>query len=216
MDPNYTKRPKLKSRFDRALRYASDVHRTQIREGSNVPYVAHLLGVAALVLEEGGDEDQAIAALLHDAVEDQGGRRRLADIRRRFGKRVARIVEACSDSDTIPKPPWRERKERYLARIRHEPADVRRVSLADKLYNARSILTDYRRVREKIWKRFTGRKAGTLWYYRELVKAFREVGPHLMAEELGRVVTQLERLASRRPAKRQSSPRRRRSAGQDE
>ena len=213
MDPSHTNKPILKSKFDKALKYASDVHRTQIRGGSNVPYVAHLLGVAALVLEEGGDEDEAIAALLHDAVEDQGGRRRLADIRRRFGKRVARIVEACSDSDTIPKPPWRERKERYLARIRHEPADVRRVSLADKLYNARSILADYRRVGDKVWKRFTGRKQGTLWYYRELVKAFREVGPHLMAEELGRVVTQLERLASRRPAKRRASPRRRPSAG---
>ncbi|MGH7351959.1 MAG: HD domain-containing protein [Candidatus Methylomirabilales bacterium] len=208
MDPTHTNTPKLKSTFDTALQYASDVHRRQIREGSNVPYVAHLLGVAALVLEEGGDEDEAIAALLHDAVEDQGGRRRLADIRRRFGERVARIVEACSDSDTIPKPPWRERKERYLARIRHQPADVRRVSLADKLYNARSILADYRRVGDKVWKRFTGRKQGTLWYYRELVKAFREVGPHLMAEELGRVVTQLERLAARRPAQRRSQGRR--------
>ena len=104
MDPSHTKRPQLKSKFDKALKYASKLHRTQIREGGKVPYVAHLLGVAALVLEEGGDEDEAIAALLHDAVEDQGGRRRLADIRRRFGKRVARIVEACSDSDTIPRP----------------------------------------------------------------------------------------------------------------
>ncbi len=213
MDPINTKRPKLKSRFDRALRYAAKLHRTQIREGGKVPYLAHLLGVAALVLEEGGDEDEAIAALLHDAVEDRGGRRRLEDIHRRFGERVARIVEACSDSDTIPKPPWGERKERYLARIRHEPADVRRVSLADKLYNARSILADYRRVGEKIWKRFTGRKAGTLWYYRELVKTFRETGPHFMAKELGRVVTELERLASGRPAKRRASPRRRRRAG---
>ncbi len=208
MDPSHTHTPKLKSRFDAALQYASDVHRRQIRGGSHVPYVAHLLGVAALVLEEGGDEDEAIAALLHDAVEDQGGRRRLADIRRRFGERVARIVEACSDSHTIPKPPWRERKEKYLARIRHEPADVRRVSLADKLYNARSILADYRHVGDTVWKRFTGGKQGTLWYYRELVKAFREVGPHLMAEELGRVVTQLERLAARRSAPRRSQGRR--------
>ena len=195
MDPSHTSKPKLTSRFDEALQYASDLHRTQIREGSKVPYIAHLLGVTALVLEEGGDEEEAIAALLHDAVEDQGGQATLEEIRKRFGARVARIVEACSDSDTIPRPPWRERKEAYVARIRHEPAEVRRVSLADKLYNARAILADFRRVGEKVWERFNGGREGTLWYYRELAKAFRDVGPHFMAEELDRVVTELEHLA---------------------
>jgi len=187
--------PALTTRFQKAIEYAASLHTGHMRKGSDIPYVAHLLGVTALVLEEGGDEDEAIAALLHDAVEDQGGRATLEVIRQRFGDRVAGIVEACSDSDTIPRPPWRQRKEKYIAGIRHEPAEVRRVSLADKLYNARAILADYRRVGERVWERFNGGKDGTLWYYRELAKAFRETGSEFMAEELDRVVTQLERLA---------------------
>jgi len=188
--------PALTTRFQKAIEYAAFLHTGQMRKGTDIPYIAHLLGVTALVLEEGGDEEEAIAALLHDAVEDQGGQATLEEIRKRFGERVARIVEACSDSDTIPKPPWRERKERYIAHIRHAPSDVRRVSLADKLYNARAILADFRRVGEKVWERFTGGREGTLWYYRELVKTFREAGPGFMAEELDRVVTELERLVA--------------------
>ena len=185
----------LTTRFQKAIEYAASLHTGQMRKGTDIPYIAHLLGVTALVIEDGGDEEEAIAALLHDAVEDQGGPATLEVIRQRFGERVARIVEACSDSDTIPKPPWRERKEKYIARIRNEPPEVRQVSLADKLYNARAILADFRRVGDKVWERFNGGKDGTLWYYRELVKAFREVGPHFMAEELDRVVTELEHLA---------------------
>ena len=188
--------PVLTTRFQKAIEYAAFLHTGQMRKGSDIPYIAHLLGVTALVLEEGGDEDEAIAALLHDAVEDQGGQATLEEIRKRFGARVARIVEACSDSDTIPKPPWRERKERYIAHIRHAPPEVRRVSLADKLYNARAILADYRRVGERVWERFNGGKDGTLWYYRELAKAFCEVGPQFMAEELDRVVAELEKVVA--------------------
>jgi len=195
IDVDQPNTPALTTRFEQALQYAASLHAGQMRKGTGIPYLAHLMGVSALVLEEGGDEDEAIAALLHDAVEDQGGQATLEEVRKRFGERVARIVEACSDSDTIPRPPWRERKERYITHIRHAPPDVRRVSLADKLYNARAILADYRRVGEKVWERFTGGRDGTLWYYRELAKAFRDVGPHFMAEELDRVVTQLERLA---------------------
>jgi GTP pyrophosphokinase len=185
----------LTSRFDRALQFASELHSGQVRKGSTVPYVSHLLSVASLVLEDGGDEDEAIAGLLHDAVEDQGGQPTLQEIRRRFGDRVARIVESCTDADTTPKPPWRERKERYLVHIASAPADARRVSSADKLHNARSILLDYRTHGEAVWARFRGGKDGTLWYYRALVTAFRAGGAGPLVRELERVVTALEGLA---------------------
>src|SRR5580704_12529855 len=126
----------LGKRFDRALLYATDAHAAQSRKGTSRPYIAHLLGVAAIVLTHGGDEDEAIAALLHDAVEDQGGKPRLRDIRRKFGARVAGIVEGCTDADTEPKPPWLERKKKYLEHLRHADASVRLVSAADKVYNA--------------------------------------------------------------------------------
>ena len=197
MDMQQSQSAVLTRRFQEALVYAASLHAGQTRKGSDTPYIAHLLGVAALVLEDGGDEDEAIAALLHDAVEDQGGQATLEVIRERFGERVACIVEACSDSDTIPKPPWRARKEAYIARIRDEGEGVRRVSLADKLHNARAVLADFRCVGDKVWARFNGGKDGTLWYYQELAKAFRDVGPHVMAEELDRVVTELNHLASR-------------------
>lgn len=156
----------LTNRFDTALLYASQVHGGQKRKATKIPYIAHLLGVTALVLEDGGDEDQAIAALLHDAVEDQGGRPRLDDIRARFGEVVAKIVEGCTDAETIPKPEWVERKRRYVKHLRHAPADVCRVSLAlaDKLHNARAILIDFRQDRGALWPRFNGGKGGTLWY----------------------------------------------------
>ena len=185
--------PPLSNRFEEALVMATRLHGLQRRKGTDVPYVAHLLGVASLVLEGGGDEDQAIAALLHDAVEDQGGRRTLEEIRRRFGDRVAGIVEGCTDSDTVPKPPWRERKERYVDHIRHAPAEVRLVSAADKLHNARAILADLHRHGDAVWQRFTADRAGVLWYYRSLVTAFRETDTGYLADELDRVVTELER-----------------------
>jgi (p)ppGpp synthase/HD superfamily hydrolase len=127
----------LGPRFDEALAYAADAHAGQVRKGTSIPFVAHLLAVTALVLEDDGDEDHAIAALLHDAPEDAGGRDRLDDIRRRFGDRVADIVEACSDTFEVPKPAWRPRKERYLTHLETAPDDVLRVSLADKVHNLR-------------------------------------------------------------------------------
>jgi GTP pyrophosphokinase len=185
----------LTSRFDEAYAYAARLHADQARKGTNIPYLSHLLAVASLVLEDGGSEDEAIAALLHDAVEDQGGQETLAEIRNRFGERVAGIVESCSDTDTVPKPPWRERKERYIARIRQASSEVRRVSMADKLHNARSILRDYRVLGEGLWERFNAGKDDQLWYYRELVKAFREEGQSPMVDELNQVVSELEQLA---------------------
>ncbi len=185
----------ISPRFEQALVYATRLHAEQRRKGTNVPYVAHLLAVASLALEHGASEDEAIAALLHDAVEDQGGVQTLEEIRRRFGETVAAIVSACTDSTTIPKPPWRARKEAYVAHLRHASASVRLVSACDKLHNARSILRDYRVLGEALWERFTGRKDGTLWYYRALVRAFQEGGPTPLADELDRVVSEIERLA---------------------
>jgi len=147
-----------------------------MRKGTNVPYVAHLLGVTALVIEDGGDEDQAIAALLHDAVEDQGGMTTLEEIRSLFGYRVADIVAGCTDSFQTPKPPWKIRKEGYLSHLSEATEDVRLVSLADKLHNARSILHDLKKDGGSVWKRFNGGKEGTLWYYNSLLNIF-ELNP---------------------------------------
>ena len=185
----------LTERFEDALLYATRLHARQARKGSGVPYVAHLLGAASIALEHGADEDEAVAALLHDAVEDQGGAATLEEIRRRFGPRVASIVEGCTDADVTPKPPWRERKERYLAHLATAPPSVRLVSASDKLHNARSVLADYRAHGESLWSRFTGGREGTLWYYRALVEAFRAAGTTPLVEELARVVDELERLA---------------------
>lgn len=193
--------PILSERFADALTYMVDLHARQARKGTRIPYIGHLLSVAGLALEDGGDEDEAIAALLHDAVEDQGGDETLAEIRRRFGKRVADIVEACSDTTVTPKPPWRERKQRYLDHLR-DPNTAHaalRVSLADKLHNARAILTDYRTLGEDLWSRFNAPRDDTLWYYHNLVNAFRAAGmTSPMLDEMQRVVAELERLAARR------------------
>src|ERR1700730_1297343 len=189
----------LTDRFDRALLYTTHVHGGQVRKGTSTPYVAHLLAVAATVLEYGGDEDIAIAALLHDSVEDQGGKARLEDVRNRFGERVARIVEACSDSlaDTgkgEPKADPRKRKEAYLAHLREADEDILRVSLADKVHNARAILRDLRKpdVGEKIWSRFSQPRKKTLWYYRRLADKFRKKLPGQLANELHEIVEVLE------------------------
>jgi GTP pyrophosphokinase len=183
-------------RFGAAFRYAMELHGEQLRKGTPVPYISHLMAVAALVIEHGGDEDQAIAALLHDAIEDhpRNGRTRNR-IRRRFGARVLALVESCTDADRHPKPPWKERKERYLAHLDHASPDARLISLADKLHNARAILSDHRLVGEAVWRRFKASKRQTLWYYRALVDKFSRLDPGPLARELRRVVTQLERRA---------------------
>ena len=126
--------PMLSSRFSDALVYAANLHAAQTRKVSGEPYLAHLLGAAAIVLDYGGDEDEAIAALLHDAIEDQGGPAARAEILRRFGERVAAIVEGCTDTDAFPKPPWRQRKEAFLERLRTAAPSVRLVVAADKLH----------------------------------------------------------------------------------
>ena len=186
-------------KFEEALGYAARVHRDQTRKGTPTPYVTHLLAVAAIVGENGGTENEVIAALLHDAPEDQGGEARLEDIRERFGEEVAGIVAGNTDTYEDPKPPWRERKEGYVNRIARKPYSVRLVSAADKLHNARSILADLRTVGDELWQRFNGGKEGTLWYYRALAEAFETAGPNSVVEELDRVVCELERLAYERP-----------------
>jgi len=191
----------LSERFDDALIYASRLHATQRRKGSDIPYIAHLIGVASLALEFGADEDQAIAALLHDAVEDQGGPPILEEIRGRFGNEVADTVEGCTDADTIPKPPWRHRKEVYIDHKKTASASVLLVCGCDKLHNARALVGDYRIVGEKLWDRFTGGREGTLWYYRELVGTLRDAGaPARLIDELDRTVSELERMAATRSA----------------
>ncbi|MGB2910259.1 MAG: HD domain-containing protein [Anaerolineales bacterium] len=187
----------LSSRFEGALILATRLHTNQVRKGARIPYVAHLLAVTALVLEDGGDEDQAIAALLHDAVEDQGGIETLDEIRRRFGERVAHIVLGCSDSFESPKPPWRERKENYLSHLREADIDILHVSLADKLHNACSILGDLQQHGDVIWERYKGGEDGTLWYYRSLVDVFREKDFSPMVGELQRVFNEIEGLTKR-------------------
>jgi (p)ppGpp synthase/HD superfamily hydrolase len=189
---------RLGPRFDEALVYAADVHRDQRRVGTGTPYIAHLLHVAALVIEDGTlagepSEDEAIAALLHDAAEDQGGEERLADIRLRFGERVAEIVTACSDTFEDPKPPWRERKEAYIARLRTETdRGILRVSLADTVHNCRAILVDYRLLGDALWTRFH-RDAESPWYYRTLAGVFRErMADSFLTVELGRAVAELD------------------------
>jgi (p)ppGpp synthase/HD superfamily hydrolase len=185
-------------KLEEALGYAARVHRYQVRKGSSVPYVTHLLAVAAIVGENGGTEEEVIAALLHDAPEDRGGEARLAEIRERFGDEVADIVAGNTDTFEDPKPPWRERKEAYVAHVAHAPRSVRLVSAADKLHNARSVLADLRSLGEDLWPRFNGGKEGTLWHCRALVEAFEAAGSNPIVEELDRVVGELERLAERK------------------
>lgn len=183
---------KLGPRFERAFLFAAEKHAGQTRKTTTVPYIAHLMGVASLALEYGGDEDLAIAALLHDVVEDCGGAAVLKEVKRRFGSRVAKIVDGCTDSYGEPKPPWRERKENYLRHLKSADAGTRLVSAADKLNNVRSILSDYREVGESIWERFKGGREGTLWYYRALLDEFQRGKMNRLLREFEIAVLQLE------------------------
>lgn len=187
-----TEKPKLSNRFEQALVYTTQLHANQVRKGGDIPYVSHLLSVAALVLEDGGDEDEAIAGLLHDAVEDRGSLEIREAILVQFGERVASIVDACTESCTIPKPPWRDRKLRYIEQMRHASPSVLRVSMADKLHNARSILADRDREGEAVWDKFKGGKAGTLWFYRSLLEIYRLGGSNFLLSEIDRTVDRLE------------------------
>ena len=174
----------LSDRFDEAFAFASRLHRDQRRKGTAIPYISHLMSVAALVLEHGGNEDQAIAALLHDAVEDQGGEPTLEEIRLRFGDVEAQIVADCSDAWGEPKPPWRARKEAYIYKLTKKDPATLLVSLADKTHNARAILNDFRQMGDELWGRFNGGKEGTIWYYQTLSAIYDEVIPGALAREL--------------------------------
>lgn len=184
----------LTERFKDALTFTFDLHRTQRRKGTETPYLGHLLTVAGIVFDYGGSEDEAIAALLHDAVEDQGGSETLEEIRRRFGENVAGIVDGCSDTDQHPKPPWRGRKEEYLNHLPHADPSVILVSAADKLHNLRSFVKDYRVQGEALWGCFKGGREGTLWYHRELIKAYRRVCDLPLIDAVERELAELERI----------------------
>lgn len=181
----------LTEKFTETLVYATQLHSHQRRKIRKIPYIAHLLSVAALVLEAGGTEAEAIAALLHDSIEDQGGKPIREEIRQRFGDTVVGIIDGCTEWDTPPKPPWLERKHRYLANLRHASPSVRLVSLADKLHNARSLLADWRELGDVIWDEFSIGKEKTLWFYQSLLQVYRETGSDWMTVELEQVVSQL-------------------------
>ncbi len=189
------------TRVDEAMALALKLHRDQSRKSTRVPYVTHLWAVAAIVGENEGSEDEVIAALLHDAVEDQGGQSTLKLIREKFGNTVADIVWGCTDADAVPKPPWRKRKVDYIDRLRSEDLSVVRVSIADKIHNSRSILADYRKMGSDVWKKFTGGREGTLWYYHELVKVYLERLPGPLADEISRIVAELTELDAKQDSR---------------
>ncbi len=182
----------LNDRFEQALILAHRLHQAQVRKGLKVPYISHLMSVAALVLEDGGDEDEAIAALLHDAVEDQGGAATRELIRSQFGDRVVAIVDGCTESDQQPKPPWRERKEAHLVKLVGASTSVCRITLADKLHNVRSLLMDYQTMGEALWGKFGGGRSGTLWYYRQMVVVLEPQVSGILMQMLTESVQQLE------------------------
>jgi (p)ppGpp synthase/HD superfamily hydrolase len=181
-------------RFASAMAYAYQVHQGQVRKGTDIPYIAHILGVTAIAMEYGADDDQSIAALLHDAAEDGGGEATLAEIRARFGDGVADIVLGCSDSlveDPEDKLPWQERKENYLAHLENASASICLVSAADKLHNVRSIIRDYHQHGEAIWDRFQGRRDGTLWYYETVAHTLARRHHSQLTRDLQRAVDEL-------------------------
>src|SRR5438270_11038531 len=184
----------LSPQFENALVYATRIHGGQLRKKTRIPYIAHILGVTAIAMEYGANETETIAALLHDAVEDAGGEKRLRDIEKKFGRAVAKIVDGCTDTYETPKPPWMERKKKYIAHLKDSDSSTRLVSASDKLHNTRSILAELRRVGLEVFDRFAGKKDGTLWYYRTLVTAFRQHGDHAdLIDELDRVVSEIEK-----------------------
>jgi (p)ppGpp synthase/HD superfamily hydrolase len=190
----------LSARFDDALALAHRVHRRQSRKGSQVPYIAHVIGVASLVLEYEGTETEAIAGLLHDALEDAPpdfpDHRVREIILVRFGRDVLDIVEHCSDTTVRPKPPWRERKALYIAAAEHTPPSAMKVSAADKLHNLRALARDYRREGDAIWRRFNPEagQRGTLGYHRALAQIYLRRMPGALADDLNRAMSELEAL----------------------
>jgi (p)ppGpp synthase/HD superfamily hydrolase len=186
------------ARLSDAFAYAATLHATQIRKGTSIPYVAHLMSVAALVLENGGDTEQAIAGLLHDAAEDHGGLGTLRAIEARFGSGVALIVSDCTDAWDDPKPPWKARKEAYLAQLPGKTDRTLLVSLADKVHNAEAIAADATNVGPEVWKRFKGGYEGTVWYYRALHDIFLQKMPGPLCTRLLAAIRKMEDLAPAR------------------
>ena len=182
----------LTERYADALQLALKLHSGQVRKGTMIPYFSHLIAVSSIALEHGATEDEAIAALLHDAVEDAGGKPTLGMIQSRFGQPVAEIVDGCTDAYEEPKPPWRPRKEAYLQHLETASPSVRLVSNSDKLHNARSILSDLRVHGPSLWSRFTAPMESTLWYYRSLVQAFAGHGRTPLVDELDLTVSSIE------------------------
>ena len=182
---------KLTTKFEQALIYATQLHANQTRKVDKIPYISHLMSVSALILEAGGTEDEAIAGLLHDAVEDQGGQATREEIREKFGETVVEIVDGCTETDITPKPPWKQRKIDYIENISNGSDSVKLVSLADKLHNARSLLVGYRNKGDKLWDYFNGTKEDKLWFYRELLKVYRQGNVNFMTVELERILDEL-------------------------
>jgi (p)ppGpp synthase/HD superfamily hydrolase len=178
----------LSTRFDEAFQFAHDLHRTQTRKGTSIPYISHLLAVSAIVIENGGDEDQAIGALLHDAAEKGDGKNTLAEIKRQFGDSVAEIVSDCTDSFAQPKPGWRSRKEIYLAKLPATAPQSQLVSLADKIHNAEAISLDYQIYGDRIWQKYEDGAEGVRWYYTALATRFARLMPGPLSERLERAV----------------------------
>jgi len=189
----------LSNRFVHAFVLASKLHSSQKRKGTEIPYIAHLMSVAALTIENGADEDVAIAALLHDAAEDQGGEATLKLIEDEFGSRVRDLVDGCSDTLTIPKPPWQARKQAYIEHLRSASCDLRLISACDKLHNARSIVEDLRRpeIGRKVFRRFTASAEQTIWYYEELTNIFLQQGPKSIGKELATLSAEMRRAMSK-------------------
>lgn len=197
----------LTARFTAAIDYARILH-IEHRKGTSIPSMSHLLGVASLVMGEAGQvpfavtEDMIIAAILHDAVEDHGGLPRLENIRSNFGENVARMVEGLSDSlseDPNDKAPWEERKASYLEHLRTESPQVQLISAADKLYNSRTVLDEYRSIGPRVWDRFKRGRKQQLWYFKELLKIFKSAGTNRIVEEFERVVLKLDRISAGEP-----------------
>jgi (p)ppGpp synthase/HD superfamily hydrolase len=187
----------LTPQFEAALVYATQLHAQQRRKVTHTPYIAHLLSVTALVLEDGGSEEEAIAALLHDAVEDQGGATTRAEIHRRFGSNVTAIIDGCTEPEQIPSMTWKEHKQLYLEQLRHGSPQVRRVALADKLHNARTLLINWRLAGESIWSEFRGGKENVLWLHEALLELFHQKSNSWMVEELEQVIKELgQRIAT--------------------
>lgn len=182
----------LTDRFERAMVLAHQLHADQVRKVSGIPYIAHLLSVTAFVLEDGGTEDEAIAALLHDAIEDQGGEATRQVINEQFGDSVVNIIDGCTESSKVPKPAWKQRKLQYLQQVRSASVSVRRVSLADKLHNARSLVLDLRQHGHSTWSYFNASSQEIVWFYQSLLQIYQTTGKDTLTEAFEQTVLELE------------------------